>query len=62
AALAEALLRAPLDDPSDEGLGLGLIVAQAIAEAHDGNLSARAIDADTVELVLELPAEPVPAA
>ena len=44
-----------LPDPLDDGLGLGLLVARAIAEAHHGSLRVRAIDADTIELVLELP-------
>ncbi|RZA34514.1 MAG: HAMP domain-containing histidine kinase, partial [Lysobacteraceae bacterium] len=52
---AEKLLDAPLPDPFDDGLGLGLLVARAIAEAHQGSLRMRAITADTIELVLELP-------
>lgn len=61
AARAASLLGTPLDEPADEGLGMGLIVARAIAEAHDGQLQARATDDDTLELVLELPASPAAA-
>src|SRR5690606_18953449 len=41
-ALASALLQAPHPDPPDEALGLGLLIAGAIARAHGGGLSARA--------------------
>jgi signal transduction histidine kinase len=58
---AEKLLEAPLPDPLDDGLGLGLLVARAIAEAHHGSLRMRAINADTIELVLELPLAGTPA-
>ena len=58
---AEKLLDAPLPDPLDDGLGLGLLVARAIAEAHRGSLRMRAINADTIELVLELPLAGTPA-
>ncbi|MEG3192982.1 sensor histidine kinase [Lysobacter sp. D1-1-M9] len=52
---AGILLEEPLPEPLDEGLGLGLLVARAIAEAHDGQLRAHAPDGDTIELILELP-------
>lgn len=53
--LVEELLYAPLPDPPDGGLGLGLLRARTIAEAHDGSLATQAIDACTIELTLELP-------
>ena len=55
-ALIAALLSSPHPDPPDDALGLGLMIAVAIAEAHDGSLHGRAGAGDTVELVLELPA------
>lgn len=48
------LLREPLPDPADEGLGLRLLIARAIAEAHDGSLEARSVDGDLL-LRCELP-------
>ncbi|MGI8560410.1 MAG: sensor histidine kinase [Luteimonas sp.] len=56
-ALAHALLAMPQTDPPDEGLGLGVMIACAIAEAHGGHLEAQAGN-HAVELVLELPARP----
>src|SRR5690606_32218641 len=55
-ALIAALLNSPHPDPPDDALGLGLMIAVAIAEAHGGSLQGRAGAGDTVELVLELPA------
>lgn len=40
AAAREALFRQPLEKPSDNGLGLRLLIARQIAEAHGGSLSA----------------------
>ncbi|MGY1409242.1 MULTISPECIES: sensor histidine kinase [unclassified Luteimonas] len=54
-ALIAALLSSPHPDPPDDALGLGLMIAVAIAEAHGGSLQGRAGAGDTVELVLELP-------
>lgn len=41
---AEELLAAPLPDPADEGLGLRLLIASAIARAHAGTLEARDVE------------------
>jgi nitrogen-specific signal transduction histidine kinase len=41
---ADELLRAPLPDPADEGLGLRLLIAASIAQAHAGTLEAREVD------------------
>lgn len=41
---AEDLLRAPLPDPADEGLGLRLLIADSIAQAHAGTLESRDVD------------------
>jgi signal transduction histidine kinase len=51
----EALLEAPQPDPPDDALGLGLMIARAIAEAHGGTLRGRAGAGATIELLLELP-------
>lgn len=57
-ALIASLLTSPHPDPPDDALGLGLVIAAAIADAHGGGLHGRASGADTLELVLELPAAP----
>lgn len=54
---AQALMSAPHPEPLDEGLGLGLLIARAIAEAHDGELRMQASAPDTLMLTLELPAQ-----
>jgi signal transduction histidine kinase len=54
-ALIASLLAAPHPDPPDDALGLGLVIAHAIAEAHGGSLCGRARGDDTLELVLSLP-------
>jgi signal transduction histidine kinase len=48
------LLEQPQSDAHDEGLGLQLLIARAIAEAHGGSLQALADQGDLV-LRLELP-------
>ena len=53
--LGEALLRAPHPDPPDDALGFGLLIAEAIADAHGGQLRGRASAPDTLEFLLELP-------
>ncbi|GAA4863244.1 HAMP domain-containing sensor histidine kinase [Luteimonas vadosa] len=55
---AEALLAGPHPEPPDEGLGLGLMIASAIAEAHGGRLDAGDGTDESIEFVLELPARP----
>lgn len=57
-ALIALLLTSPHPDPPDDALGLGLVIAGAIADAHGGTLRGRASGDDTLELVLELPASP----
>lgn len=57
-ALIEALLTTPHPDPPDDGLGLGMLIACAIAEAHGGRIRGHAMTPDTIELLLELPARP----
>jgi len=37
------------------GSGVGLSVAQAIVEAHDGNIRAQALDAHTIRFTVTLP-------
>lgn len=56
--LAASLLAAPHPDPPDGALGLGLMLAAAIARAHGGQLRGRAHGGDALEFVLELPALP----
>lgn len=56
--LAASLLAAPHPDPPDGALGLGLMVAAAIARAHGGLIQGRAHGSDALEFVLELPALP----
>jgi K+-sensing histidine kinase KdpD len=51
---ADDLLRMPLPDPADEGLGLRLLIASLIAQAHAGTLEARSVDG-TLLLRCELP-------
>lgn len=41
---ADDLLRLPLQDPADGGLGLRLLIAGSIAQAHAGTLEARNVD------------------
>ena len=50
-----ALLEQPMPEPHDEGLGLRLLVAHAIAEAHDGTLQADAAPGGGLRLRCELP-------
>ena len=54
AALA-TLFSAPQPSPFDEGLGLRLLIAHAIAQAHGGSVSASKTDTGASELRLELP-------
>lgn len=51
-----SLLSLPHPEPQDDSLGLGLMIATAIAQAHGGSLRGETAGADTIELVLELPA------
>jgi K+-sensing histidine kinase KdpD len=50
-----ALLSLPHPEPQDDTLGLGLMIASAIAEAHGGRLRGDVAGPDAIELVLELP-------
>jgi signal transduction histidine kinase len=49
------LVSLPHPEPQDDTLGLGLMIASAIAEAHGGGLRCDAAGPDAIELVLELP-------
>lgn len=51
--------RKPLQDRAPSGLGLGLYVAQHVAQAHGGRLEARSAK-DRSRFVLQLPAQPIP--
>jgi signal transduction histidine kinase len=55
ATLLSTLLEEPMPEPYDEGLGLRLLVARAIAEAHDGTLQAGAAPGGGLRLRCELP-------
>ncbi len=54
--LVTHLLDDPHPEPGDDGLGLQLMIARAIAAVHDGELVARARGEDVIELDLQLPA------
>ncbi|MFP7723688.1 sensor histidine kinase [Lysobacter sp. A3-1-A15] len=62
AAMAAGLLGDPHPEPGDDGLGLQMMIAHAIALAHGGELTARARGDDVIELDLQLPAGPTAAA
>lgn len=47
-----ALLEQPMPEPDDEGLGLRLLIARAIAEAHGGSLGIRGEGEGDRDLVL----------
>lgn len=49
------LFAEPMPEPYDGGLGLKLLIAQAIAQAHGGSLQAEARDAGGLRLCCELP-------
>ena len=50
-----ALLDEPLPEPYDEGLGMRLLIARAIAEAHGGTLAAEAVATGGLQLRCTLP-------
>lgn len=50
----DTLFSAPQASPFDDGLGLRLMIAQAVAQAHGGALSAKATEAG-IEFRLDLP-------
>jgi K+-sensing histidine kinase KdpD len=49
------LLSEPLPEPADEGLGLHLLIANSIAQAHGGHLLASVADGGGLRLRCELP-------
>ncbi len=49
------LLQRPVPEPGDDGLGLGVVIAGAIAAAHGGRLDAEAL-APGLRFILRLPA------
>jgi signal transduction histidine kinase len=49
------LLQQPQAEPIDEGLGLKLLIARAIAEAHGGTLTADTDPAGGLRLCCQLP-------
>ena len=51
----DALLSEPLPEPPDEGLGLRLLVARAIAEAHGGTLAVEDGEGGGLHWRIELP-------
>lgn len=51
-----ALLEQPQESPFDEGLGLRLLLARRIAEAHGGHLAATLAEDGGLEMVCRLPA------
>lgn len=53
---AAGLLESPLPDPCDKGLGLRLLIARAIAEAHGGRLVAEQAG-ERIRLRCELPVD-----
>ena len=57
--LFEAFVRGP-GRPREDGLGLGLYIAQQIAQAHGGDVTARSVDGATT-LAVTLPRSPVAA-
>lgn len=50
------LFTAPESAPFDEGLGLRLLIARAIAEAHGGNVAATTSPSGHGQILIELPA------
>lgn len=57
-AMVDELFVAQQPAPFDDGLGLRLILARAIAEAHGGTLAATTLDDGTVRITLRLPVTP----
>ncbi len=56
----EALLSQSLSSPFDDGLGLRLLLARRIAEAHGGSLTIDATTADGLAMVCALPRSHLP--
>lgn len=54
-AMVDELFIAQQPAPFDDGLGLRMILADAIAREHGGSLQARTLDAGTVRITLRLP-------
>lgn len=55
AAQVATLLEQPMPEPFDEGLGLRLVIARAIAEAHAGELDANMAEGGGLRLTCRLP-------
>ena len=46
---------APMSSDKKEGIGLGIVIIQSIAEAHGGSFTLRALESGGAEALLELP-------
>jgi len=60
AAARDALLSQPLSTPFDDGLGLRLLLARRVAEAHGGSLAIDPTTTDGLAIVCVLPGSDLP--